>query len=119
MCESWESIETLKLDRHYKIIEKCSAEEFEPSLIAFDELVRLVENTVKSSRCWKSVTYLKSSRLRGRALSPESQQLIRVDIDCHGDVFGEWEFFKSFADEAAEAHDGFAADQNVETELAL
>jgi len=33
------SIQALKRDRHYKIIEKCSAEEFEPSLIAFDELV--------------------------------------------------------------------------------
>lgn len=33
------SIEALKRDRHYKLIEKCSPQEFEPSLIAFDQLV--------------------------------------------------------------------------------
>ena len=53
------------------------------------------------------------------ALSPALQQLIRIDIHCDGDVFGEWQFVESFADEAAQAHDGFAADQNVETKLAL
>ena len=42
--------------------------------------------------------------------SPELEQLIWIDIDCHGDVFGEWQFVESFADEAAEAHDGFTAD---------
>jgi hypothetical protein len=47
------------------------------------------------------------------------QQLIRVNVDRDGDVFGEWQFVESFSDEAAQAHDGFAADQNVETELAL
>jgi hypothetical protein len=29
------------------------------------------------------------------------QQLIRIDIDRHGDVFGEWQFVEGFADEAA------------------
>lgn len=33
------NIEALKRDRDYKIIEKCRAEEFEPSLTAFDQLV--------------------------------------------------------------------------------
>ena len=53
------------------------------------------------------------------AVSPALQQLIRIDIHCDGDVFGEWQFVESFADEAAQAHDGFATDQNVETKLAL
>ena len=50
---------------------------------------------------------------------PELQQLVRIDVDGHRDVFGEREFVERFADETAQAHDGFAADQNVETELAL
>jgi hypothetical protein len=58
--------------------------------------------------------YLPRNRPRHRL-----QQLIGIDIDCDGDVFGEWEFVERFADHAAQAHDGFAADQNVETELAL
>jgi hypothetical protein len=33
------SIEELKKDRDYKLVEKCSPEEFEPSLTAFDRLV--------------------------------------------------------------------------------
>ena len=53
-----------------------------------------------------------------RAL-PGLQQLIWINVDGHDDVFGEGQFVESFADEAAQAHDGFAADQNVETELAL
>ena len=53
-----------------------------------------------------------------RAL-PRLQQLIGVDIDCHGDVFREWQFFESFTHKTAESHDCFATDQNVETELAL
>ena len=51
--------------------------------------------------------------------SPELQQLIWINVDRDGDVFGEWQFVESFADEAAQAHDGFATDQNVETKLAL
>ena len=50
---------------------------------------------------------------------PGLQQLIWVNVDRDGDVFGEWQFVESFADEAAQAHDGFATDQNVETKLAL
>jgi hypothetical protein len=38
-----ESIEALKRDRHYKVIEKCSPQEFEPSLIVFDQLVDSLE----------------------------------------------------------------------------
>jgi hypothetical protein len=34
-----ESIDALKRDRDYKLIETCSAEKFEPSLTAFDQLV--------------------------------------------------------------------------------
>jgi hypothetical protein len=37
------SIEAFKRDRHYKIIEKCSPQEFEPSLIVFDQLVDSLE----------------------------------------------------------------------------
>jgi hypothetical protein len=50
---------------------------------------------------------------------PESQQLIRIDVDGSGDIFGEREFGEGFADQATEAHNGFAADQDVKTELAL
>ncbi len=56
---------------------------------------------------------------RAACVSPELQQLIRIDIDCHVDVFGEWQFVGGLTHKAAEAHDGFASDQNVETELAL
>ena len=56
---------------------------------------------------------------RIHCFSPALEQLIRIDIDCYGDVFGERQFVESFADQAAEAHDGFATNQNVETELAL
>jgi hypothetical protein len=58
--------------------------------------------------------YLRRNRPRNRL-----QQLIRIDIDRDGDVFGEWEFVERFTDEAAQTQDGFATDQNVETELAL
>jgi len=47
------------------------------------------------------------------------KQLIRIDVDGHGDVFGEWQFVERFADEPAQAHDRFAANQDVKTELAL
>ena len=47
------------------------------------------------------------------------QQLIRIDVDGDYNVFGEGQFIDGFADEAAQTHDGFAADQDVEAELAL
>ena len=50
---------------------------------------------------------------------PSLQQLIRIDIDGDGDVFGEWQFVERFAYEPAQAHDGFTPDQDVKTELAL
>lgn len=56
---------------------------------------------------------------RRRVCSSALQQLIRIDVDGHGDVFGEWQFVEGFAHEPAQAHDGFAADQNVKSELAL
>ena len=52
---------------------------------------------------------------RGRVL----QQLIRIDVDSDGDVFGEWQFVERFADEPTQAHDGFTPDQNVKPKLAL
>jgi hypothetical protein len=54
-----------------------------------------------------------------RSRSPESKQLIRIDVDGDGDIFGERQFVECLADEPAQAHDGFAAHQNVEAELAL
>ena len=54
-----------------------------------------------------------------RVAPPGLQQLIRIDVDRDGDVFGEWQFVEGFTHKAAQANDGFAADQNVETELAL
>ena len=47
------------------------------------------------------------------------QQLIRIDVDGDGDVLGEWQFIERFADESAQTHDGFAANQDVKPELAL
>jgi len=47
------------------------------------------------------------------------EQLIWIDVDCHGDVFGEGQLVDGLTHEAAQAHDGFAADQNVKAELAL
>ncbi len=54
-----------------------------------------------------------------RELPGRLQQLIGIDIDSDGDVFREWQFVERFPDQPAQTHDGFAADQNVETELAL
>lgn len=53
-----------------------------------------------------------------RAL-PRLKQLIRIDVDCHCDVFGEWQLVEGLTHKAAQTHDGFAADQDVKTELAL
>jgi len=47
------------------------------------------------------------------------QQLIRIDVDSDGDVFGKWQLVDGFPDEAAQAHDGFATDQNVKAKLSL
>src|SRR4029077_7638781 len=68
----------------------------------------------KSRRAEDCPPYLRRNRPRNRL-----QQLIRIDIHRDGDVFGEWQFVDRFADEAAQTHDAHAADQNVETELAL
>jgi hypothetical protein len=54
-----------------------------------------------------------------RALSRKSQQLVRIDVDSDRNVFREWQLVESFADEAAQAHDGLASDQNVKAKLAL
>ena len=47
------------------------------------------------------------------------EQLIRIHIHRDEDVFGERQLVERLANEAAEAHDRFAAEENVETELAL
>jgi len=54
-----------------------------------------------------------------RALSKKSQQLVRIDVDGGSNIFREWQLVESFADEAAQAHDGLASDQNVKAKLAL
>jgi hypothetical protein len=59
------------------------------------------------------------TRTRGACVSRRLQQLIGIDVDSDGDVFGEWELVERFADKSAQAHDGIAADQNVKSELAL
>ena len=74
------------------------------------------EVTAKRSR-GVSARAPKQARV-ARAL-PRLQQLIRINVDGNDDVFREGQFVESFADEAAQALDGFAADQNVETELTL
>ena len=65
-----------------------------------------------------AIARARSPAREARAL-PGSQQLIRVNVDGDGDVFGEGQFVDGLTHKAAQAHDGFAANQNVETELAL
>src|ERR1700682_439528 len=48
-----------------------------------------------------------------------SEQLMRIDIDGHGDVFGKRQLIQSLAHQPAQTHDRFAAHQNVEPELSL
>src|SRR5438045_9022031 len=47
------------------------------------------------------------------------QELIRIDIDRYGYVFGEWQFIEGFTDEPAQTHDGLAANQDVKLEVTL
>src|SRR5438270_10199945 len=47
------------------------------------------------------------------------KQLIRIDIDGHGHVLGEWQFIQCFAHEPAQAHNCSAAEQDVKSKLAL
>jgi hypothetical protein len=56
-----------------------------------------------------AIARAQSPAREARAL-PGLQQLIRIDVDGDGDVFGEWQFVEGFAHEPAQAHDGFAAD---------
>jgi len=56
---------------------------------------------------------------RGPCASQNLQQLVRIDVHGDGHVFGERQFTERFADEPTQAHDGFAADQDVEAKLAL
>src|SRR6266446_8344624 len=48
-----------------------------------------------------------------------SEQLIRIDIDGHGHVFGKRQLIQRLAHEPAQTHDRFATHQNVEPELSL
>ena len=48
-----------------------------------------------------------------------SEQLVRIDIDRDGHVFREWQFVQRLTHEPAQPHNGFAAKQDVEAELAL
>src|ERR1700682_2032612 len=48
-----------------------------------------------------------------------SEQLMRIDIDGHGDVFGKRQLIQSLAHEPAQTHDRFATHQNVKPELSL
>ena len=51
--------------------------------------------------------------------SLELEQLIWINIDGDGDVFGHWQFVDGVANQAAQTHDGLAANQNMETKLTL
>ena len=42
-----------------------------------------------------------TERSRGRGRAPQLQQLIGIDVDVDGDVFGEGKFVESFTNEAA------------------
>ncbi len=48
-----------------------------------------------------------------------SEQLVRIDIDRDGYVFGERQFVERLAHQAAQTHNGCAAHQNVKPELTL
>ena len=56
---------------------------------------------------------------RGACASQNLQQLVRIDVDGDSDVFWERQFVECLTDKAAETHNGFTADQNVKTKLAL
>jgi hypothetical protein len=58
------------------------------------------------ARFGKSSSYGAPGR---RACSSALQQLIRIDVDGDGDVFGEWQFVEGFAHEPAQAYDRLAA----------
>jgi len=65
--------------------------------------IRLPEQAAQSdirflARFGKSSSY---GALGRRVCSSALQQLIRIDVDGHGDVFGKWQFVQRFADEAA------------------
>jgi len=47
------------------------------------------------------------------------EQLIWIDIHCGDDIFWQRQFIECFAQESAEAHDGFTTEQDVEPKLAL
>ena len=47
------------------------------------------------------------------------EQLIRIDIYRRGDVFWKRQFVECFADEPAQAHDGFAPEQDMKSKLTL
>jgi len=72
------------------------------------------------SRVFKlAIAMARSLGRDARALPRRLQQLIRIDVDGDGDVLRKWQFIECFADEPAQAHNGFAANQDVKTELAL
>ena len=48
------------------------------------------------------------------AASGGLQELVRIDVDRDGDVFGKGELVEGLADESAKSKDGFAADEDVE-----
>ena len=60
-----------------------------------------------------------STTLKEVVLFCRLQQLIGIDVDGNCDVFGEGQFVEGFAHETAQMHDSFAAEQDVEAELAL
>ena len=85
------------------------------ALIAFTgENLFSEQQNIKSLRSRGAI-----ARTRGACVSRRLQQLIRIDVDGYGDVFGKGQLVERFADKSAQAHNGFATDQNVKTELAL
>jgi len=47
------------------------------------------------------------------------EELIRIDVHRHGNVFGERQFIQGLADESTEPHDSLASHQDVKPKLAL
>src|ERR1700722_13341358 len=56
---------------------------------------------------------------RNDGVTKNSEELIRIDIDPDGDIFGKRQFVERFADEPTQTHNCAAPQQNMESILSL
>jgi len=99
-----EKYRPLRQDRGYKLIETCSPEN--------SNQVSLLLITSRFAQIAVSTTCSENCAIARRVRSPRLQQLIRststVTVTSSGKQFDD-----CFANEAAQAHNGFAAEQDV------